>query len=123
MALGEGLLAGPSLDAWLADLTAALDAWEPSPAAVDFPARPAPSEPLPGKPDPAFPSENQRPRGSLSRIPAFPAPCREDVHSGASDFWFEWQERAAIREYDAGLSRDLAEALTVLDLGECPPPG
>jgi len=121
--VGEGLFTGPALAARLAGLASFLDAWEPSPTAVDFPARPAPSEPLPGKPDPAFPSKNQRPRGSLSRIPAFPAPYGGDVHSGAVDLWFDWQERAAIREYDAGLSRDLAEALTVLDLGECPPPG
>ena len=121
--MGEGLFTGPALAARLAGLAAFLDAWEPSPSAGAFPARPAPSEPLPGKPDPAFPSEIQRPRGSLSRIPAFPAPCREDVHSGAADLWFDWQERAAIRENEGGLSRDLAEALTVLDLGECPPPG
>lgn len=44
------------------------------------------------------------------------------MHTVAADLWFDWQERAAIREYDGGMVRDLAEALTVSDLGECPHP-
>lgn len=37
----------------------------------------------------------------------------------ADDDWAEWEERAAIREYDGGMSRVEAERLTRLELGTC----
>ena len=42
---------------------------------------------------------------------------------GAAEAWVEWQERAAIREYDGGMSRETAEILTAVELGPCPPAG
>lgn len=39
------------------------------------------------------------------------------------DAWMEWEERAAIREYDGGMGRGEAEALTALELGKARPLG
>lgn len=36
-----------------------------------------------------------------------------------TDDWYEWSERAAIRELDGGLSREEAERLALEDLKRC----
>lgn len=38
----------------------------------------------------------------------------------SADAWGEWEERAAIREFDGGMSRAEAEAVTAADLGSSP---
>lgn len=38
----------------------------------------------------------------------------------SADGWGEWEERAAIREFDGGMSRAEAEAMTTGDLGPSP---
>lgn len=44
----------------------------------------------------------------------------ESAPFAAADLWAAWVERAAICEYEGGLSRNEAERLTATELGPCP---
>ena len=52
------------------------------------------------------------------RTPAEPAPPRreETPEDLPPDWHFEWDERAAIMEYEGGLPRERAEALALQDI-------
>jgi hypothetical protein len=75
-------------------------------------------------PEPQKPQQIQLDNGHGSGVPAVPGefgstPQRaaEDIAADASA---EWEERAAIREYDGHMSRGEAERLTALELGPRP---
>lgn len=118
----RGVRSGPELAARLEALAALLDRLEAEPAASAVPTRPTASGDGVGTSEgwDSEPSQELYLSGSL--IPTFPTADKGSWHTAADDLWFEWQERAAVREYVGGLARDLAEALTVSDLGECPLP-
>lgn len=70
---------------------------------------------------------NLTPQGVASAVPRVPrVPSeKQDIRqrtSGevAADGWADWEERAAILEYVAGMSRIQAERLTEAELGACP---
>ncbi|MDP3704013.1 MAG: hypothetical protein Q8R78_06455 [Candidatus Omnitrophota bacterium] len=62
---------------------------------------------------------------AVPRVPRVPSE-KQDIRQRtsdqvAADAWAEWEERAAIREYDGGMSRLQAERLAEADLGARPP--
>ncbi|MCA6254349.1 MAG: hypothetical protein IM665_04720 [Phenylobacterium sp.] len=111
---------GPELAARLEALAAFLDRLEAEAAASAVPTRPTASGDGVGTSEGWVSEPSQGLNLSGSHIPTFPTADKGACHTAAADLWFEWQERAAVREYVGGLARDLAEALTVSDLGECP---
>ncbi len=66
-------------------------------------------------------------RGPVPGVPGVPgkkqyrsARTASPETNALADAWATWVERAAIREYDGGMSRAEAEVLTALELGPCP---
>jgi hypothetical protein len=116
----RGVLSGPELTARLGALAALLDRMEAEVAASAVPTGPTASGGGVGTSEGGLPEPSPEVNPPGSHIPTFPTADRGACTTTADDLWFEWQERAAVREYEAGFSRDLAEALTVSDLGECP---
>ena len=116
----RGVRSGPELAARLKALAAFLDRMEAEAAASAVPTGPTVSGGGVGTSEGWASEPSQWLNVSGSHIPTFPTADKGSWRTTADDLWFEWQERAAVREYEAGLSRDLAEALTVSDLGECP---
>lgn len=68
----------------------------------------------------------QEPTGAVPRVPRVPTQNQYmDINTAGhapSAAWAEWQERAAMREFEGGLDRGTAEVLTAVELGPCPPP-
>ncbi len=116
----RGVRSGPELAARLEALAAFLDRMEAEAAASAVPTRPTASGGGVGTSEGWVSEPSQELNLPGSHIPTFPTADKGAGHTTADDLWFEWQERAAVREYVGGLSRELAEALTVSDLGECP---
>lgn len=65
--------------------------------------------------------------GAVPRVPRVPSGKRYRSHVSAApetnpeaEAWATWVERAAIREYDGGMSRAEAETFAALELGPCP---
>jgi len=116
----KGVRSGPELAARLEALAAFLDRMEAEAAASAVPTRPTASGGGVGTSEGWVSEPSQELNLPGSHIPTFPTADKGAGHTTADDLWFEWQERAAVREYVGGLSRELAEALTVSDLGECP---
>lgn len=60
-----------------------------------------------------------------SRVPGVPGKNKDrsqHTHAdGDADAWAAWLERAAIREFDGGMTRAQAEAVTAVERGPCPP--
>ena len=116
----RGVRSGAELATWFNDLAAVLDLMEAEAAASAVPTRPTASGGGVGTSEGGLPEPSPEVNPTGSHIPTFPTADRGACTTTADDLWFEWQERAAVREYDGGMARDLAEALTVSDLGECP---
>lgn len=116
----RGVRSGPELAARLEALAAFLDRMEAEAAASAVPTRPTASGGGVGTSEGWVSEPSQELNLPGSHIPTFPTADKGAGQTSADDLWFAWQERAAVREYVGGLSRDLAEALTVSDLGECP---
>lgn len=55
-----------------------------------------------------------------SQVPRVPSENQYISERTDADALAEWEERAAIREFDGGMSRVVAEALTALELGPRP---
>ena len=69
----------------------------------------------------SIPLERQE---NSAKFPEFPQNLsyRETTanEGGLETAWAAWQERAAIREFDRGMPREVAELLTAIELGPCP---
>ncbi len=114
----KGVRSGAELAAWFNDLAAVLDLMEAEAAASAVPTGPTASGGGVGTSEGGLPEPSPEINPPGSHIPTFPTADWGACTTAADDLWFEWQERAAVRECEAGFARDLAEALTVLDLGE-----
>ena len=93
--------------------------WEP-PAADLGTAKASPDQSLAGPVPrvPRVPSEKQH---RSHRTGSTETADATGLRGGASaEAWAAWLERAAIREYEGGMSRAEAEVRTALELGPCP---
>lgn len=64
---------------------------------------------------------NQHVEGAVPTVPAVPVDFNSTGQRASGEIdWGQWQERAAIREYDGCMRRAEAEALTQFDYGPCP---
>jgi hypothetical protein len=58
-----------------------------------------------------------RPAGATARTPTpVPEPLGVSVEELPGDWRVEWEERAAVLEYDGGFSRERAEALALAEI-------
>ncbi len=90
---------------------------------------PVDSEPGTVFAEPGTPKDEKE-QGVKGRVPGVPGvPGKKQYRSARTaspetnalaDAWATWVERAAIREYDGGMSRAEAEVRTALELGPCP---
>ena len=71
-----------------------------------------------------FRASDQSVSGQVPRVPTVPSENEDrSQRTPAPDLaeaWAAWQARAAIREYDGGMTRQVAELLTAMELGPCP---
>lgn len=96
-------------------------------AADRFPP-PRPWEPLAGDLGTEEGHQNQEVAAAVPTVPRVPTEKQDRDARTLTDepltrpvSWSAWQERAAIREFEAGLDRAMAEVLTAIELGPCPP--
>lgn len=69
--------------------------------------------------------QDQMITGRVPRVPTVPSKneytWNRTPAPDPAEAWAAWVERAAIREFDGGLTRVAAEAITAVELGPCPP--
>jgi len=69
-------------------------------------------------------NKDQQLKSAVPRVPRVPSEKQYTSHCTTQpdvlEAWTAWMERAAVREYDGGMSRAEADTRTALELGPCP---